>query len=60
MAMTFDAPQEKVRAAQEACRQYAPSGRQQIRDPQMAENLRKLALRLRATASRPTPILRAA
>ncbi|MFC4114056.1 hypothetical protein [Nonomuraea zeae] len=44
MAMTFDAPQEKVQAAQEACRQYAPSGGQEIRnDPQMAENLRKLA-----------------
>ncbi|TYB57231.1 hypothetical protein FXF51_41145 [Nonomuraea sp. PA05] len=44
MAMTFDAPQEKVQAAEEACRQYAPSGGQQIRDdPQMAENLRKLA-----------------
>lgn len=44
MAMTFDAPLEKVEAAQEACRQYAPSGGQQIRDnPEMAENLRKLA-----------------
>ncbi|MEQ4725538.1 hypothetical protein [Nonomuraea sp. B19D2] len=44
MTMTFDAPQEKVQAAQEACRQYAPSGRQQVRnDPKMAENLRKLA-----------------
>jgi hypothetical protein len=44
MAMTFDAPQEKVKAAQEACRQYAPSGGQQIRDdPEMAANLRKLA-----------------
>jgi hypothetical protein len=44
MAMTFDAPQEKAQAAQEACRQYAPSGRQQIRDdPEMAEKLRKLA-----------------
>jgi hypothetical protein len=43
MAMTFDAPQEKVEAAQEACRQYAPSGRQVRNDPKMAENLRKLA-----------------
>ncbi|MBB6550491.1 hypothetical protein [Nonomuraea rubra] len=44
MTMTFGGPQEKVQAAQEACRQYAPSGGQQIRnDPEMAENLRKLA-----------------
>ena len=44
--MKFDknTPQEKVQAAQEACKQYAPSGtRQGGGDPKMAENLRKLA-----------------
>ncbi|MFC5824387.1 hypothetical protein [Nonomuraea insulae] len=44
--MKFDknTPQEKVEAAQEACKQYAPSGvRQGGGDPKMAENLRKVA-----------------
>ncbi|WP_043630189.1 hypothetical protein [Nonomuraea candida] len=44
--MKFDknTPQEKVQAAQEACKQYAPSGqRKNGGDPKMAENLRKLA-----------------
>ncbi|GAA3567718.1 hypothetical protein GCM10022419_055670 [Nonomuraea rosea] len=44
MAMTFDAPEDKVKAAQAACKQYAPDGQQRVRnDPKMAENLRKLA-----------------
>ncbi|MFD0887982.1 hypothetical protein ACFQ08_25865 [Streptosporangium algeriense] len=46
MVMKFDkdTPREKVEAAQEACRQYAPSGRQRARnDPKVTENLRKLA-----------------
>ncbi|SEG93187.1 hypothetical protein SAMN05444920_10856 [Nonomuraea solani] len=46
MMMKFDGsvPQEKVEAAQEACKQYAPSGqRQGGGDPKAAENLRKLA-----------------
>ncbi|GAA1636486.1 hypothetical protein GCM10009733_037070 [Nonomuraea maheshkhaliensis] len=44
--MRFDknTPQEKVEAAQNACKQYAPSGqRKGGGDPKMAENLRKLA-----------------
>ncbi|MFB4267401.1 hypothetical protein [Nonomuraea sp. GTA35] len=44
--MKFDknTPQEKVQAAQEACKQYAPSGtRQGGGDPKQAENMRKLA-----------------
>ncbi|WP_049562613.1 hypothetical protein [Nonomuraea sp. SBT364] len=44
LTMTLDAPQDKVEAAQEACRQYAPTGRQRVRnDPKMAEDLRKMA-----------------
>jgi hypothetical protein len=46
VTMKFDknTPQDKVQAAQEACKQYAPSGtRQGGGDPKAAENLRKLA-----------------
>ncbi|MER7213728.1 hypothetical protein ABT340_42265 [Streptosporangium sp. NPDC000239] len=45
MMMKFDkdTPQGKVEAAQEACRRYAPSGRQVRNDPKATENLRRLA-----------------
>ncbi|GAA2876729.1 hypothetical protein [Nonomuraea rubra] len=46
VTMRFDknTPQEKVQAAQEACKQYAPSGtRQGGGDPKQAERMRKLA-----------------